>query len=926
MWGTLIYLALSGHFGESAVFLDCSSLRPGDDFEKVLLDRVRESTLLLAVIGPRWLTAASGSGERLIDSSQDWVHRELAEAFAVGVRVIPVLTDGADMPTTEMLPLDIAALGGRQFVRLRRRQATDDLAGLVGKVADLAPALSPVPARESVRTAPAWAAATRRRRRVRLPAQLTELLGRAGEIGQVGDALSAGRLVTLVGPGGVGKTRLALAAATAVADRFVDGVVFVPLAEVTWADLVVAAVARALDVREVPGLPLLDCVVDHLAGARLLLLLDNFEHVLDAGATVSAILAAAPGAAVLVTSREPLNLYGERIHRVPPLHVPPYSELPPGAAGVVQALTGSAAVALFDQRARAVNADFELTPANLAAVLTICRRLDGLPLAIELAAAHAGRFSPAALLTGLTGHLEAPEAGPRDRPERQRTLRGAIGWSYDLLDPEQQRLFRRFAVFAGGATLEAAAAVVDADRPVELGQALWRPAGPGALGPGPDLAGRLAALAAKSLLVVEEAGGGVRYRMLETIRAYATALLAEDPAQDLAHARHAVYYVDLAERVGPAMAGAGQADAAGRLEQDYQNLRAAMAWMLTTGQPAEAARACLGLWRHWRTGRHFAEGRSWLREVLAAPAGLPDDMRGRVLYAAAVLAAAQDDHEVAARLAAECLTLADAAGDLPATAQAHNAGGIAAIGAGDYPTAAAHFRCSLATCRQLADQHGTAIALGNLARLSLRLDEIPTAARYIDECLRIERATDNTYGITLGLETLGRICLARHDLPAAGTALRESLALSREIGDIYGQTAALHLLGLVAHDAGDHDKALNLLTDALDRHHVLDCPEDLAISLDCLANATADRHPTSAARLLGTADQLRRRHRLPIPSENETRRDASLTILRTRLDQTAFTAAWNTGHTTPPDETIHEATDLRERGEAGGLRPPQSRK
>ncbi|MEN3356134.1 MAG: hypothetical protein V7637_116, partial [Mycobacteriales bacterium] len=381
------------------------------------------------------------------------------------------------------------------------------------------------------------------RRRVRLPAPMSGLLGRQHEQDRLVSMLAGGgRLVTLVGPGGIGKTRLSVAVATAVAEEFAGGVVFVPLAETASTDQVLTAVGRALELGETPGQPLLPALAEYLAEVSLLLVLDNFEQVLDAGPVIGQLLTAAPGVAALVTSREPLELYGEQVYRVPPLPLPDPALLAAGAAGVAQALAESPAVALFDQRARAADADFTLTPEALPAVVALCRRLDGLPLAIELAAARVGRWSPQALLDRLHLHLDGP--GPRDRPERQQTLRGAIGWSYRLLEPAERELFRTLAVFIGGATVAAAGAVAAA--------ATMAPAGPEAGSaerpPEPaDLAARLASLAAKSLLVEEMADDGVRYRMLETIWTYAAGQLAEDPDAELVYARHAAYYVAFAE-------------------------------------------------------------------------------------------------------------------------------------------------------------------------------------------------------------------------------------------------------------------------------------------------------------------------------------------------------------------------------------------
>ncbi|GAA1793802.1 diguanylate cyclase [Planosporangium flavigriseum] len=717
----------------------------------------------------------------------------------------------------------------------------------------------------------------RPRRAGRLPVPMTRLVGRERDRIRVAELLSGGRLVTLVGPGGIGKTRLALAVAGELAESYADGVVFVPLAETTSADLVVAALARALEVPEVSGEPLLDGVSEHLAEAELLLLLDNFEQVLDASGVVSELLATAPGVSALVTSRERLSLYGEQIYPVPPLPLPDQDY----AGTVEQALLEWPAVALFDQRARAVTGDFTLTRETLPVVVALCRRLDGLPLAIELAAARSDRLGPEELLIDLAHHLDALGDGPRDLPERQQTLRGAIDWSFALLDAAGQRLFTQLAVFAGGATADAALAVVDAAEE------------------------QLAALAEKSLLVAEsEPGGGTRYRMLETIRVYAVAKLSADPAVDAVRARHATHYAELAERSAVALTGPSQADWAGLLDREYPNLRAAF----STGDRDIAARLCLGLWRYWRTGTRIGEGRDWLDRVLDGADELTDAVAAQLLYAAVVLAVGQGDHERAYRLGTEGLRRADAAAEPSIIAQARNALGLAAITAGRYALATDHLRESLAIWRELDQPAGMAIALGNLTTATLRLGDIDAASDYARQCLEIERAAGNTRGIALCLERLGEILLAKGDVPGARTAMDESLQLSRALGDLFGEAMVLHQLGNVARVEGDADEALRLFAGALARRHEIGDWEDLAASLDSVAGVMADRDPRLAAQLLGAADGIRERHHLPAPADGarESARDA----VRAELSDAAFTSAWADGRAAPIALIIDQALDL----------------
>jgi diguanylate cyclase (GGDEF)-like protein len=677
-----------------------------------------------------------------------------------------------------------------------------------------------------------------KRRRSRLPVPMTKLVGRDRETAKVAALVRDGRLVTLVGPGGIGKTRLSLAAATVLADDFAGGAVFVPLADSTDAELMTAALARALHVSELPDQHLFDTVLDQLEESELLLVLDNFEQVVDDGAAlVSDLLAAAPGVRALVTSRERLSLYGEQVYQVP-------------------TLADSPAVTLFEQRARAVDADFEITIDTALPVAALCRRLDGLPLAIELAAARIDRWTPDELLNHLTEHLDRDldslgGAGPRDLPARQQTLRGAIDWSFVLLDAEEQRLLTELSVFAGGWTEAAALAVTLPGGDLDL------------------LVKRLSALVDKHLVARDEDDG--RFRLLSTIRSYARHRLGDAVAP---LDRHADFYAAFAEASAVGLSGPEQVEWTGRIEADYQNVRAAFAH----ADVATKTRICLGLWRYWRNGAHINEGRDWLATLLAAQ-GLEDGALARLLHAAAILAATQDEHEEALRFGASALQKATAAGDRATIGHAHNAMGIAAIGGGDHAAATGHFGHSLAIWRELDVPQGVAASLGNLSKVSLSLGEIAGAERYATECLSLERAAGNTRGIQLALECLGQIMLARGDIGAAREALDESLTLSRQIGDSFGAAMAQHQLGLAARLEGDRVEALRLLVIALTTRHEVGDRLDLAISLDVVAALVAADDPAHAARLIGAADGLRARHRLAEPPDAQTLRSVTLPLL-----------------------------------------------
>ncbi|WP_344618231.1 diguanylate cyclase [Dactylosporangium salmoneum] len=678
-----------------------------------------------------------------------------------------------------------------------------------------------------------------KRRRSRLPVPMTKLVGRDRETARVAGLIRDGRLVTLVGPGGIGKTRLSLAAAGAVADEFAEGAVFVPLADATSAELVTAALAQALHVAELPDQHLFDTVLDQLAEAEQLLVMDNFEQVVDdAAALVSDLLAAAPGVRALVTSRERLSLYGEQVYQVP-------------------ALADSPAVTLFEQRARAVDADFEITIDTALPVAALCRRLDGLPLAIELAAARIDRLTPDELLNHLTEHLDRDldslgGSGPRDLPARQQTLRGAIDWSFVLLDGEEQRLMTELSVFAGGWTGPAALAVALPGGDLDL------------------LEKRLAALVDKHLVVRDE--GGARYHLLSTIRAYAHHRLGDEagPAD-----RHAHFYADFAEASAVGLTGPDQVEWTSRIEADYQNVRAAF----DHGDVPTRTRICLGLWRYWRNGAHIGEGRDWLGRVLGAAESTDDGTGARLLHAAAILAATQDEHEAAYRFGEESLRRATAAGDRGTVGHAHNAIGIAAIGGGDHAAATAHFGESLAVWRELDVPQGVAASLGNLSKVALSRGDDAAAERYARECLELERAAGNTRGILLALECVGQARLLGGDVAGARAALDESLALSRQIGDAFGAAMAQHQLGLAARADGDRVEALRLLVAALVTRHEVGDRLDLAISLDAVAAMLVEADPAHAARLIGAADALRARHRLADPPDAQTLRDHTLPLV-----------------------------------------------
>lgn len=494
-----------------------------------------------------------------------------------------------------------------------------------------------------------------------IPVPHTPLLGRERELEETRTFLRQVRLLTLTGTGGVGKTRLALEAARRAEDLFPDGVAFVGLAPLGDAALVVPTIAQALGLREAEGRTSREALLAYLREKRLLLVLDNFEHVLEAAPEVAAMIEACPHIVVLVTSRAPLRVRGEQEYPVPPLAVPDPTHVP-----AVQDVAGAPAVELFIERARAASPTFELTEANAAAVAAISWRLDGLPLALELAAARVRFLGPTALLSRLDRALEA--GGARDLPERQRTMRATLDWSHNLLHGPERELFRRLSAFAGGWTLEAAEAVVAAGE-VES----------------EDVLVLLGNLVEQSLVVTEEfADGSVRYGMLEPVRQYALERLEESGETEEARERHAGYYLTLAEEIGPKLKGPDQASGLRRLETEHDNLRAALRWSVDHGEAETIARMAWSMWTFWWSSGHISEGRRWMEEALASRSDLTASTRAKLLSVAATLGQALGDVEDTLLMIEESLALFRQLGDEEGAHYALGTAGLIALGQKQY--------------------------------------------------------------------------------------------------------------------------------------------------------------------------------------------------------------------------------------------------
>ncbi len=597
-----------------------------------------------------------------------------------------------------------------------------------------------------------------------LPRQVTSFVGREHEIVEVRRLLKATRLLTLTGPGGTGKTRLSLRVAEDVRADYPGGTFFVELAPITDPALFPATIARAIGLREEPNRPVLESLKEYLHDRRVLLVLDNFEQLVAGAAVVGELLAAAPMLTVLTSSREVLHVRGEQEYLVPPLGLPDVRHLPP-----VGMLSQYDAVALFIQRAGAVRPDFAVTNENAPAVAAICARLDGLPLAIELAAARVKLFAPEAILARLEKSLSLLTGGARDLPVRQQTLRAAIDWSHNLLDPVERTLFRRVAVFQGGCSFESAQAICD-------------PAGD----LGMDVADGLVSFVDKSLVRQDDTPyGEPRFRMLETIREYARERLAESPDAAATWRLHGEYFADLARLAEPELLGTHQVEWLDRLEEERDNLRAAMYWAAESGRVELALATAGALWRFWHQRAHLAEGYDELTALLARPdAGARTPGRAKALTGLGGVAYWRSDFEAANHAYRECLAIERELDDPVNLADAlYNLGFVDMI-AGRMEAARPLYEQSLATYERLRDRSGSTKVREALAFALYLQHDYGAALALEEENLRTFRELREPFRIGSALTLAAIFKIYARDFDGARAALREAMGIFRAAGDM----------------------------------------------------------------------------------------------------------------------------------------------
>ena len=740
--------------------------------------------------------------------------------------------------------------------------------------------------------------------RTGLPAYLSSFVGRHREIAQVRRLLEGTRLLTLTGTGGIGKTRLAVRVAEIALEEYADGSRLVELAALADPAMVPQAVAAAVGVREQPGRPLQQTLADALRPQRLLLVLDNCEHLVRPCAELAdALLRACPNLRVLATSREVLRIAGETVWRVPPLGLAPLPAGPSSATGtsvppLLEQVEWSEAVRLFVARAAAALPEFTLTDGNAPTVARICYRLDGLPLAIELAAARVSALGLEQLAARLADRFRLLTSGSRMALPRHQTLHATLEWSYALLAEPERRLFEQLAVFAGGWTLEAAEAV----------------GAGGGIEP-TDVLELLTQLVDKSLVATQEGfGGETRYRLLETLREYGWECLAKSGAADATQRRHAAFFLALAERSAPELAGAEQGVWLERLEQEHDNLRASLHWTIEAGEAEPSLRLAGALWRFWWVHGHVSEGRRWLEGLLAmsrsSGTALPAT-RAKALIGAGALAYEQGDYGPATALLEESLALYRDLGDKTGTAWALHSLAFVPRDQGDYSRAGALLEESLDLFRGVGDKAGIARALHSLARVVRDQGDFSRATALYQESLALFRSVGDDWGIAWALSRLALVLRPQGAYGRATALLEESMTMFRDQKDQRGIAWSHLQLGLVALDQGDYSRAgaplaesLALWRDLGDKYGMAQLVGELA------AVACAQGQPERAARLFGAAHAQREAIGACLPPPDQAAFERRVAAARARLGDNAFAAVWAQGLAMAPEQAVAEALQV----------------
>jgi predicted ATPase/DNA-binding winged helix-turn-helix (wHTH) protein len=702
------------------------------------------------------------------------------------------------------------------------------------------------------------------RKRRELPIPRTSLIGREPQVAEATKLLLRPdvRLLSFTGPGGAGKTRLAVAVAAAILDRFSAGVQFVGLASITDPGLVATALVDAFEIQQVANRTIPQLIGDQLQNSEpFLLVLDNFEQVLPAATVVAEILEACPSFKILVTSRSCLRIYGEQEFPVTPI-------------------AQNSAIELFAQRAAAVWPDFAITSENASAVQEICSRLDGLPLAIELAAARTKVLSPSAILDRLQSRLHLLTGGALDLPERQQTLRKTIDWSHGLLNEAERKLFRRLSVFVGGCTLEAAEAVCNTGRDL-----------------GVDLFEGLSSLVSQNLVQrVDRTEAQPRFAMLETIREYALERLADSGENSSARRAHAAYCLVLAEEGNPELGPADRARWLSQCDVEIDNFRFALDWLFQSKDLDWGLRLCVALFRFWDMREHLTEGRGRLETIMCLAGPDRSNERARVLHFLGALATAQGDYPAAKRFLEQSLSLYEELGDESGIAASLNALAVSARDRSDYFSAQSNFERSLACWRMLSDRLAIARCFHNLANVVRVRGDYPRARGALREATDIFEELGDRSGAAWSVNQLGDIAREEGDVAAAQGLYQQALSSFREAGDLWGSARSLTDLAYIEWTQGNHSAAHAAYREAMEIFAGLGHRRGMARALEgCACLALAQGHAERALKLAAAAAHLRQLIGAPLHQAEQFKLDQTLVPAWRSLNDAEGKRAWAGG-------------------------------